>query len=40
MHQIDGALSTVLLARMTFARMSDAFFVQIKGLGFSLWCPM
>ena len=39
-HEIDGALSTDFRARMTFARMSDAFFVQIQGLGFSLWCRM
>ena len=36
-RQTDGALSRVALARMTFARMSDAFLVQMNGFGFSLW---
>ena len=36
-RQTDGALSRVALARMTFARMSDAFLVQMNGFGSSLW---
>ena len=36
-HQVDGALSRVSLARMIFARMSDAVLVQMNGFGWSLW---
>ena len=36
-RQSDAALSKTFLARMTFAKMSDAFVVQMKGLGSSLW---
>ena len=36
-RQTDGALSRVALARMTCARMSDAFLVQMNGFGSSLW---
>ena len=36
-RQTDGALFKVCLARVTFARMSDAFLVQMNGFGWSLW---
>ena len=39
-RQADGALSRASRARVTFARMSDAFFVQMKGFGLSLWYRM
>ena len=35
-RQTDGALFSARLARVTLARMSDAFFVQMNGLGASL----
>ena len=36
-RQLEWILFKVLLARVTLARMSAAFAVQMKGFGFALW---
>lgn len=39
-RQTDGRLLSEVRARVTFSRMSEAFAVQMKGLGFWLWTSM